>query len=64
VQKYEVGQEPLLPEVTSKKLCGFSHTYDGAVLTPRLVNAAATIGEDALVPPTTCHEPSLALSLQ
>jgi hypothetical protein len=64
VQKYEVGQLPLLPEVTSKKFCEFSQTYEGAVLTPRRVNDAATIGEEALVPPTTCHEPVLPESLQ
>jgi hypothetical protein len=64
VQKYEVGQLPLLPEVTSKKFCEFSHTYDGAVLTPMLVKDPAMIGEEALVPPTTCHEPSLLESLQ
>jgi len=47
----------LLPEVTSKKFCGFCHTYCGEVLTPRSVKAAAMIGEDALVPPTTCQPP-------
>ncbi len=55
---------PLLPDVMSKKFCVFSQTYDGAVLTPMLVNDAATMGEEALVPPTTCHEPPELLSLQ
>jgi hypothetical protein len=64
LQKYEVLQFPLLPEVTSKNFDEFSQGNEGEVLTPRSVKDAATMGEDALVPPTTCHEPSLLLSLQ
>jgi hypothetical protein len=64
VQKYAEVHLPLLPEMTSKKFCEFSHTYEGAVLTPRRVKDAATMGEDALVPPTTCQEPVAPESLQ
>ena len=34
------------------------------MLTPSRVNEAATMGEEALVPPTTCQEPPPPLSLQ
>src|SRR5579859_4025415 len=41
----------------SKKACGFFHGNDGSGETPIAVKAAAMIGDDALVPPTTCQPP-------
>ena len=50
-------QLPLLPDVTSKKSDGFDQTKLGSAGTPSSVNEAATMGDDALVPPTTIHCP-------
>ena len=64
LQKYGVVHCPLLPEVTSKNFVGLAQTYEGAELTPRMVNAAATSGADALVPPYTPQLPPPPESLQ
>ena len=64
VQRPAGEQLPFLPEVTSKKFCVFCQMYDGLVETPRIVKDAATMGDDALVPPTTCQLPLPLESLQ
>jgi hypothetical protein len=53
----DVEQLPLLPLVTSKKSIVLPQIHDGSVLTCRIVNAAATVGDDALVPPTWPQPP-------
>jgi len=55
VQSADGEQLPLLPLVTSKKSIVFCHTKEGSVLTCITVNAAATSGAAALVPPTSAQ---------
>jgi len=52
-----VAQLPLLPEVTSKKSLVCVQMNCGSGETPSTVNAPATNGAAALVPPTSSHWP-------